>query len=325
MWITAGLFLLLVLPVGALVFLTGFYFWLCKNYMHILFRIFMEKPIFVIPRGNRPDDSEDVDLHTPDGLKLKAGYLKTTAPHRKGVILFGLEFGANRWSCVPYCEHLRAAGYDIFTYEPRNQGESDKDGSYTPLQWVTDRDVIDCRTALEYLKHRSDVDRHGIGLYGISKGGGAGLVVAAEDQFIRCVLTDGAFATYSTVVPYMRYWYSIYDKNYALHGLVMPHYYGLVLKAMFRRAQREHHVHYVSLENAARKISPRPLFMIHGEKDSYIRPSMALALYNCAKEPKDFWLVSGARHNQAIELAQKEYTERVREFFDGYLAHHNKS
>lgn len=320
MWITVGIILLFIPLIVSATFMVGLYIWLVRNYLGILLRIFTEKPIFIIPRGTRPDDAEDIELRTPDGLMLKAAYLKNRTSQRKGVILFGLEFGANRWSCVPYCNHLLAAGYDIFTYEPRNQGDSDKDTSYEPLQWVTDRDVTDCRTALEYLKNRSDVDRHGIGMYGISKGGGAGLVVAAEDQFIRCVLTDGAFATYSTVVPYMRYWYSIYDKNYALHGLILPSYYGLIGKAGFREAQRQQHVRYASLENAARKISPRPLFMIHGEKDSYIRPSMALALYNYAKEPKDFWLVGGARHNQAIELAAEEYTARVREFFDGFLA-----
>ena len=60
--------------------------------------------------------------------------------------------------------------------------------------------------------------------------------------------------------------------------------------------------------------------MIHGEKDSYIRPSMAKALHDAAREPKDFWLVSGARHNQNLEIAGEEYTRRVREFFDEYLA-----
>ena len=51
---------------------------------------------------------------------LRGCYLQTTAS-RRGVILFGLEFGSNRWSCVPYCEHLRRAGYDVFAFEPRTR------------------------------------------------------------------------------------------------------------------------------------------------------------------------------------------------------------
>ena len=42
------------------------------------------------------------------------------------MILFGLEFGSNRWSCQPYCEHLLAAGYDVFAFETRSQGDSER-------------------------------------------------------------------------------------------------------------------------------------------------------------------------------------------------------
>ena len=79
-----------------------------------------------LPRRRRPD----------------AGgcYLKGEGP-RRGVILFGLEFGSNRWSCRPYCEHLLAAGYDVFAFETRGQGDSDCPPGYEPLQWVTDFEV----------------------------------------------------------------------------------------------------------------------------------------------------------------------------------------
>ncbi|MBX7104824.1 MAG: hypothetical protein K1X57_12135, partial [Gemmataceae bacterium] len=144
-WTTTGLLLLLWIPAALVATLFFLYFYLCWKYLPNLVRIFEEKPIFVIPRGDRPDDAEDIRLTTPDGLKLAAAYLKTTAQKRRGVILFGLEFGANRWSCVPYCRPLREAGYDIFTWEPRNQGESERDSNYEPLQWVTDKDVSDCQ------------------------------------------------------------------------------------------------------------------------------------------------------------------------------------
>jgi len=318
-WTTTGIVLILWPLVAALLLLAGLYVWLVHRYMDNLLRIFAEKPIFVIPRGQKPAGAEEIDLRTPDGLTLKAAYLKTPK-RRRGVILFGLEFGSNRWSCVPYCEHLLDAGYDVFTYEPRNQGESDVEPGYEPLQWVTDREVRDCRAALAYLKKRADADPRGVGLFGISKGGGAGMVVAAEDPFIRCVLTDGAFPTFSVMVPYMRYWFSIYDKNYKLHGLVSPWYYGLIAHEGIRRIQRERGVRYPHLESAVARIAPRPLLMVHGEKDSYIKPSMALELYRFAREPKDFWLVAGARHNQAVDLVPEEYRRRVRGFFDEFLA-----
>lgn len=296
------------------------YFIIVRLYLHVVPRIFAEKPLFIIPRGTKPADAEEVELTTQEGLKLKAAYLRHRGARRKGVIFFGLEFGANRWSCVDYVEPLLAAGYDVFTYEPRNQGESDKQPGYEPLQWVTDRDAADCRLALKYLANRPDADPHGIGVYGISKGGSAGIVAAAEEPAVKCVLTDGAFATISTMVPYMRYWFKIYNSHYLLHGLVRPWYYALFAYAAMRRISRERGVTYLEVEHSVARLSPRALLMIHGERDGYIKPCMARGLFDRAKEPKEFWLVKNAKHNQAIEVARDEYRKRVVDFFDTYLA-----
>ncbi|MCP6226362.1 hypothetical protein NL448_28375, partial [Klebsiella pneumoniae] len=83
-----------------------------------------------------------------------------------------------------YGDALRDAGYDVFAYEPRCQGESDKDPDYAPLQWVTDKDLADARAALAYLKRRKDAPAGGAGLFGISKGGSVGLALAAEDPWV---------------------------------------------------------------------------------------------------------------------------------------------
>ncbi len=300
--------------------LTALYIYVRHNYLSVLKRIFVEKPLFIIPRGQRPDDVEDLRIPTTDGLKLAAAYWKTSAPQRKGIIFFGLEFCANRWSFVPYCEHLRAAGYDVFTYEPRNQGDSDVQPGYDPLQWVTDRDAADCKSALRYLQARPDAQGARIGIFGISKGGSACIAVASTEPAVRSILTDGAFATYSTMVPYMRHWFSIYDTNYVLHGLMRPWFYGMIGRAGMQALSRERHVRYISLESTIKRIGSRPLLMIHGEKDSYIKPSMARRLFDHAPGPKEFWLVENAKHNLAIEVAGDEYRRRVLEFFDASLA-----
>jgi hypothetical protein len=59
--------------------------------------------------------------------------------------------------------------------------------------------------------------------------------------------------------------------------------------------------------------------MIHGGADTYIKPEMAKALFRLAKEPKEFWLVDGAKHNQAINVATEDYRQRVLDFFLNHL------
>jgi alpha-beta hydrolase superfamily lysophospholipase len=319
-WLWTGIGILLSLPLILILFLVVLHYYLCWRYLEYVIRIFQEKPLFIVPRGQPVDGAEDVRLSTTHGLSLQGCYLKTKAARRRGVILFGLEFGSNRWSCVPYCENLLESGYDVFTFEPRGQGDSPSQPGYEPLQWTTDHEVNDFKNALAYLKSRPDADPHGIGLFGISKGGTAGLLAAAADPFVSCFVTDGTFGTYTTMVPYMRKWYSIYNNHYVLQGLIPIWYYGLVGQAGLRRIAQQRHCQFPYLEKAIAKLAPRPLLMIHGGGDTYIKPEMAQALFERAKAPKDFWLVEGAKHNQALQLVREAYQRRVLEFFNEHLA-----
>jgi dipeptidyl aminopeptidase/acylaminoacyl peptidase len=289
------------------------------KYQDTVVRIFQEKPLFVIPRGQPLAKAEDVTFPTADGLMLHGCYVATARP-RRGVILFGLEFGSNRWSCQPYCDHLVEAGFDVFAFESRNQGDSASLPSYDPLQWVTDYEVRDTHAALAYLKARPDADPRGVGFFGISKGAGAGLLAAASDPYVRCFVTDGMFATYTTVVPYMRQWCSIYIQGFVLRGLLPSWYFGIVGLASLRQIERERRCHFPHLERALPRLATRPLLMIHGEADNYIRQEMAEALFAHARTPKEFWLVPGAKHNGALHVCGDEYRKRVLTFFEQHLA-----
>jgi fermentation-respiration switch protein FrsA (DUF1100 family) len=298
--------------------LVGLYVYLCRKYLHLVVRIFQERPLFVVPRGQPVEGAEDVRFPTRDGRSLAGCYLRTRC-ERRGVVLFGLEFGSNRWSCVQYCESLLENGYDVFAFESRGQGDSDPQPGYEPLQWVTDFEVEDTRAALDYLRGRPDADPKGVGLFGISKGGGAGLFAAAADSYVRCCVTDGAFATYTTLVPYMRQWFRIYNRSYHLHGLLPSWYFGLVGLTALREIERERGCRFPHLEKELPRLGDRPLLMIHGGGDTYIKSSMAEALYERAAGPKEFWLVEGAKHNGALAVAGAAYERRVLEFFDRHL------
>jgi len=317
-------FVVTVLAVPAVAFglvIAALYLYIRWKYMAHLLRIFQEKPLFVVPRGEPPadGDGEDVELKTEDGLTLRGCYLKTTAPERKGVILFGLEFGSNRWACQPYCEKLIEAGYDVLAVEPRNQGDSDKDPNYEPLQWVTDRDVADTKAAIKYLLSRPDADPKGIGLFGISKGAGAGFLAAASDKAVRCVVTDGAYGTHTTMVPYLKRWISIYSDRKIIQRIIPTWFYGLFGVIGARKVARNRGVTYPSVEKAVARLN-RPLLMIHFCFDTYIRTEMAQVLFERARGPKELWVVPKAKHNQALTVAGAEYHAKLIAFFDANLA-----
>jgi dipeptidyl aminopeptidase/acylaminoacyl peptidase len=316
-WI--GILLIFCVPAAVVSGLVLLQFYLRWKYLDLIARIFREKPLFIIPRGNPVPEAEDITLKTPDGLNLRGCYVSTPHP-RRGVILFGLEFGSNRWSCLPYCERLVENGFDVFALESRCQGDSDHEAGYSSLQWVTDREVKDTQVALDYLRERPDSDPRGIGFFGISKGAGAGLLAGANDAYIRCFITDGLFASYTTLVPYMRQWFRIYNDRYFLQGLIPSWYYGILGLAGLQSLEKECDCRFLHLEKVMGKLSRRPLLMIHGSADTYIKPEMARRLFALAREPKELWMVEGAKHNQALQIAGDSYHQKVVDFFMEHLA-----
>lgn len=313
-----GMLFLLSVPLVVGSIIGGVYLYVRFRMIDNLMRIFTEKPLFIIPRGLPRRGAEDVEFQSHDGLTLRGCYIATEHA-RKGVILFGLEFGSNRWSCQSYCEPLLQAGYDVFAFEPRNQGDSEGMEGYEPLQWLTTYEVADTQGAIDYLKSRPDADPKGIGFFGISKGANAGLAAAARNRAVRCVVTDGAFGTYTTMVPYMRKWVAIYDESYLTHGLLPAWFYMLIAKAGIKKVQDCRNVRFKHVEKYMSRLK-RPLLMIHGASDTYIKPEMARELFRRAAGPKAFWVVPGAKHNQALSIAGYEYSQRVVEFFDLHLA-----
>ncbi len=146
------------------------------------------------------------------------------------------------------------------------------------------------------------------------------MLAASQEPYVRCCVTDGAFATLATMVPFMRKFVAIVSTRYWLQTLLPLWFYAQVGKGALPRIERRRNVRYPSLERAMARLSPRPVFIIHGADDKYIRPEVARTLYHRAGRPKELWLVEGARHNQALQVAGEEYQNRVLDFFQTHLA-----
>jgi fermentation-respiration switch protein FrsA (DUF1100 family) len=58
-----------------------------------------------------------------------------------------------------------------------------------------------------------------------------------------------------------------------------------------------------------------PVLILHGDRDEVIAFDLGRKLFEAAREPKWFWPVPGAGHNDLIEVAGVRYRERLREFY----------
>ena len=59
-----------------------------------------------------------------------------------------------------------------------------------------------------------------------------------------------------------------------------------------------------------------PLLIIHGDFDEVVPFTQGEGLFRSAKEPKTFWPVAGAHHNDLIFVAGSEYVLRLRMLHD---------
>ncbi len=305
-----------LLPVGILLTaITAFLLYIHLRYTAIVGRVFEEKPLFLPLRVTPTTDGEDVRFSTRDGLTLAGVYFKTTAARRLGVIVFSHEYLGDRWSALAYVGHLRALGFDLFSFDYRSHGKSDSEPSYKPLQWVTNHELHDLRGALTYLRSRPDHDPAGVGLFGVSRGGATALCVGGKDPSVWGVATDGAFPTQGTMIAYIMRWATIYVDSRTIWAKMPRCIFEFLGWAARKRSQVRLKCRFPNVERATARLAPRPLFMIHGEKDAYIGPKIAETLFDLAGEPKEMWLVPKAKHNRCREAAGQEYFDRITAFF----------
>lgn len=320
--IAVSWWLIVGLPFAVLaVAFCAFWAYVWHLYLPIVVRLIGQAPM-LLPETTQPlTGGEECEFPTADGLTLRGTYLQHRNGERRGVILFGHELNGDRWNATPYVVDLLDAGYDIFTFDFRNHGASDVDPKFKPRPWITTFDAADFRAAVDYVTSRSDADPRGVGVLGISRGGGAAMSVVGGDSRVRCLFTDGAYPSRSTHLIYVRRYVDIYvPPQWHWLSAIFPDWgFELFLDAACKHWGRRHHYPFVDVEGAARRVT-QPTLMIHGGADTMIPAEAAQALQRCITGPSKLWVVPDARHNAAVFTEPEAYRRRLLKFFRLHLA-----
>jgi pimeloyl-ACP methyl ester carboxylesterase len=292
--------------------------YLMVKYAPIIGQKFEEPPLFLPLRVGPAARGEAVEFRTADGLRLAGTYLRARTPSRAGVMIYCHEFLSDRWSYRPYIDHLRDLGFDIFTFDFRNHGESESEPGYEPMHWASDREVRDLRAALAYLRTRPDRDPSGFGLFGVSRGGTSALLTTPRERDVWGVITDGAFPTIGTMMVFVLRWAELYLPNPIVRNSIPKWLYRILARAGRRRSEWRRGCRFPDVEKAVARLAPRPWLMIHGQRDTYIRPEIAEELFERGNGPKEIWLVPDAKHNRCREREPEAYAGRLLDFIDRY-------
>jgi pimeloyl-ACP methyl ester carboxylesterase len=241
----------------------------------------------------------------------------------KGMIIFAHEFSSDMYSCARYCRPLLKAGYDVFSFDFRGHGESSLQPGYQPRQWPTNHELDDVLGAIAYVEDW--LESRGrpveVGLFGISRGAGAAILAAQNNKTVKAIIADGAFSSDTTLEHLMKRWAYIFAKVRFVYENHPPQFWRFLRWLLFCECRKRLNCTFPSVRKALTRMEgPRPIFFIHGERDSYIPVEQSHMLYELAPGPKFLWVVPAAKHNQSAVLRPEHYAARTVAFFDHYLA-----
>jgi dipeptidyl aminopeptidase/acylaminoacyl peptidase len=233
--------------------------------------------------------SEAIEFRSREGYLLRGWYSQgQTYPQIAIIVLPGLS--SNTVGAVPDAEMLARAGFSTLMFEHRSCADPDLlfSAGYFEAQ-----DVIG---AVDYLRSRGDVSQ--IGALGLSAGGTAVILAAAQEPAIEAVVAMGGFTSLQD---------DILDSDDRLNL-----YSRLTRYLVQWHIHRQLGVHPRDINPAREigKISPRPVFLIYGEYER-IGPDMLEA----ANDPKELWVVPGTGHAGYRGSAPDEYERRIVDFF----------
>lgn len=231
---------------------------------------------------------EDIYFKTSDDLLLHGWYLKAK-DKTKGTILYLHGNAENISTHVNNVLWLTLEGYDIFAFDYRGYGKSE--GSPT-----LDGIHIDAHAALETVLTLPQTNKERLFVFGQSLGGAVAVYAVATSAYkdrIKAVIIDSTFSGYRRIAR----------EKFSQLIITWPFQYPLSF--LFND--------YFSPVRWVKEVSPVPLLIIHGDKDSIVPIHHGSLLHEAALSPKEFWLVKGVGHTQAFALKE------IREKFLRYL------
>lgn len=293
---------ILLVVLGIVVVIALVTVWLCKHTAKkVLHPVSKRRPLDAWPdQFGLP--YENVTFKTQDQVQLKGWFITAPEFSDKTIILMH-GWGMNRADILKNTYFLRELGFNLFYFDFRALGESG--GKTSSIGYLELKDIT---AAINFLKDTRPQFCEKIGLYGLSMGGMVAICEAAHNPDIACVVAEASYYSFRRVVSRWAW----------LHRRV-PYFPIMPMVLHYIRKQLGINPERYSPKYNIPKISPRPVFLIHGRYDNLVPAAQAKLLYKCAGEPKEIWLVPGAKHNKCAEVGGFEYKQRLADFYRKYL------
>ncbi len=239
--------------------------------------------------GHTPSDMglyyHDVWLTAEDGTKLHGWFVPGHGDYTM------LWFHGNAGNISHRVDNLllfnRRLGVSTLIFDYRGYGRSEG----TPSEMGM---YMDAEAAYEYLRSRYNIDDNKLILFGRSLGCAVAVEMATRHQ-TKGVILESPFTSIEAIARIAR------PKPFSFLPL---HYMVLwLLQSRFDSLSKMGSIQ-------------TPLMILHGSEDSIISIDMAQELFDAASEPKRFYAIEGAGHNDTYLTGGEGYFEALREFIE---------
>jgi fermentation-respiration switch protein FrsA (DUF1100 family) len=249
--------------------------------------------------GSLPTDLKGraVEFHSASGATLRGWFL----PGRKGagavVLMHG--FRGSRLNMLSRARFLSTAGYTVLLFDFQAHGEST--GASITTGYLESRDA---RAAVEFVRAEAPEER--VGVIGVSMGGAA-FALAEPAPPVEAAVFELVYPTIEQAI----------DDRLRLNLGGWAIVFRPLMTAQLRlrlgiSADDLHPVEHVGQITC-------PKLFIAGALDMHTTLEESRQLFAAAAEPKEFWAVEGAHHQDLHELKGREYEERILSFFEQHL------
>jgi fermentation-respiration switch protein FrsA (DUF1100 family) len=243
---------------------------------------------------------DDVTVTTADGLRLAGWYV----PSATGAVVIALHgYKGSRGEMLNEAAMLHAHGYGVLLSSFRAHDRSDGDLITFGLKEMQDMDAW-----FGWLTSRPDVDPGRVGMLGNSLGGTLAIAYAADHATVRAVVANSAFSSLDdTIETSIRFFTGL------------PPFPFAPMIVFWAEREAGFSADAVDAKRWIGRLSPRPILLMQGGKDSVISRESGQRLYDAAGEPRELWFDPDIRHTGFDTARAAEYERRVIAFFDRHL------
>jgi pimeloyl-ACP methyl ester carboxylesterase len=249
-------------------------------------------------------EAERLDFAAADGQRVPALFARPLSGHEAGCLIYEGGFRSRKENAIKLWQPAAKLGLSTFSLDMRLHGEraerpkqlDEATGDPAAIEALVTGTVVDLRRAIDYLGSLPEC-RGRIAYAGVSLGGVIGSILAGRDRRV------GA-AVLMSVSPTFR------NSIHTLGGLIPD--VKRDPERLERRLSPYDPVKWIP------RIAPRPVMLLHGEKDPFIPMELARQTQAAAREPAVKLIYAGG-HDPAAPPAGRKNAAAVLRFLRAWL------